>query len=137
MGIIDTVRLLERSTIAGNSVGVLADVVARRVVVADPDFAAGVAGYSAAYFGGRSPDDLGIVSAYFAALVGCVIVIAGFRCPGFDYLFGGRGCAIDFEQIFAVRRFGMVDELASGEQRIGPILGTCGQGFGPGQGTNR
>src|SRR5271169_4756407 len=62
------------------SVGALAHPVAGWVIVADPDFAAGVARDSASNLPGMAPDDLRLVAADAVAGVGAIAVIARFGC---------------------------------------------------------
>ena len=66
----------------------LANPVARRVVIADPDFASGLAGDGAADFARVVPDQLRVMAARAAAGVGVVAVVARLRGPVADHLAG-------------------------------------------------
>jgi len=111
----------------------LADPVAGRVVIADPDFAARLAGDGAAHFARIIPDQLRVVTAHAVTDVAAVAVIARFRCPVADHLARRSVSTADFEEIFAEDRMRPVVELAFLEQMAGPLLGAGGQAVRPSQ----
>jgi hypothetical protein len=80
----------------------LADPIAGRVIVAHPDLAPGIAGGSASNFLGGGPDDLRIVTADFAALIGSVVVIARLRRPVADDLCRGSERAFNFKKVLSI-----------------------------------
>src|SRR5436190_4324384 len=75
---------------ASSSVRPLADVVARRIVIANPYFSASAAGGCASHPLGVAPHDLRIVPAHPAACVRTVLIVSRFRSPIVHH-FRGRG----------------------------------------------
>jgi len=69
-------------------IGPLADPVAWRIVVANPNLASSASRHCAAHFFGGTPDDLCVVPANAATSVRVVVVVPGFRGPPVDHLRG-------------------------------------------------
>ena len=69
-------------------IGPLADPVAWRIVVANPNLTSFASRHCAAHFFGGAPDDLRVVPANAAASVRVVVVIPGFRGPRVDHMRG-------------------------------------------------
>src|SRR5450755_1981350 len=111
-------------------IGALADPVAGRVVIADPDLAPGIACDGASDLFGSGPDELRVVAADLAARVGRVVVIERFRIPLVDHSCWRGGRTGYFKHVLAVRRTGTVDKSLFGEQPIGPPLRFIGQSIG-------
>jgi hypothetical protein len=109
------------------SIRTLAHPVAWRVVVADPDFAARIAGDGAAYFVSAAPNDLGVMATDARTGVGAVGVVAGFRGPIANN-FGRQGSAAsDLKEIFAKSRMRAMIKLLLLQQTVGPLLSAGGQ----------
>src|SRR5579862_3961582 len=66
----------------------LADYIAGRAVVADPNLAPLPVRQAAPQFAGSAPNNLRVVAAHAVAAVGGVIVVAGLRRPLADHLSG-------------------------------------------------
>src|SRR5260221_7368879 len=84
------------------SVRPLADVIARRIVVAHPHFGSSAAGGCASYPPSVAPDNLRIVAAHATAGVGAVLVVSGFRGPIVHHFHGRGASTSDLKKIFAV-----------------------------------
>src|ERR1035437_40923 len=116
------------------SIGPPAGPVAGRVVVADPDLAPTPARHGALHFFSVTPDDLRVVPAHAATSVRSIVVVSRFRRPRADNLRGRCGGTGNLEQVLAVGRVWTVDKLLARQERVRPVLRTCGQPIGPLQG---
>ena len=100
----------------------LSNPVARRVVIADPHLAAGVAGHGASNLPGAAPHQLGVVTADAVAGVRTMAIIARLGCPIAHYIGGPSATARDLKEVFAEDRIGTVVKLLLPEQMNGPLL---------------
>src|ERR1022692_2308303 len=132
-----------------NSVRALANIVAGRVIVADPDFDPPAPRHRATDRNGIAPDDLRIVSAIPFRSVGIapddlrivsaspvtavrpIVVIRRFGAPSPDHFMGTCRGAPDLEQVLAVGRLRPMGELLPRQQGVGPILGKFRQAVRP------
>src|SRR5580658_349170 len=85
-----------------NLIRALADPVAGRIVVANPNLPSSAPRHCASHFFGVAPDDLRIMPAHAATSVRAVVVVPGFRGPRIHHLRGRCGCACDLEQVLAI-----------------------------------
>src|ERR1017187_6966186 len=114
-----------------NSVRALANIVAGRVIVADPDFDPPAPRHRATDRNGIAPDDLRIVSASPVTAVRPIVVIRRFGAPSPDHFMGTCRGAPDLEQVLAVGRLRPMGELLPRRQGVGPILGKFRQAVRP------
>ena len=70
------------------SIRLFSNPVARRSILAYPDFAVSAPGHRASHFFGIVPDNLRIMPANAATDVGIIVIVPDFAGPCFDY-FGG------------------------------------------------
>ena len=98
--------------------------VARREVVADPDFALGTDGSTAANPAGVTPNYLSEVAAHFACGTGVAldVVVFDLGTPR-SHNFAGSICACPAEDVFPQWAIGTMTKFARRSQFVGPGLG--------------
>jgi len=100
----------------------LANPVARRVVVADPDFATVLASHGASYFPCATPDYLRVVSAHAAADIGTIVILTRLRNPIAYYLGWGGMSARNLKNVFTEVGIGAMVEPVLSHQLASPVL---------------
>src|SRR5271163_753706 len=105
----------------------LANPITRRIVIADPHFAARIAGHGATHFTSIAPDELRVVAADAGAGIGAIAVVARFRCPIDNHVGGASTGSGDLKEILAEDGARAMVKLPLVKQMDGPLLGVGGQ----------
>jgi hypothetical protein len=115
-------------------IGPLADYVAGRTVIANPDFPLPGPCQAAADVSRFTPHDLRVVAAHVGTRVSRVIVGLYLRSPRIVNEGNGSSAVGDGEQVLAVPVIAIVTELAGLDERNGPVSRTAGQILRPCEG---